>query len=514
MSLIDILEQLGLPGVLRQIETQARTGLLIVKQGMHWVELYFRQGRLMCIGPIRTNATLGERLLHAGIISEQAWQATQQAIGAEPLTEIHIALTLMNLGFIGHETLRTWATQRASEVIQAILYWTQVQVRFEEEVMPPDDRLLVAVAVSTLLPVPSTPLRPATTPTPQTDAFKGPEPIATIADTHTIQDVSHRITPLPTRVRAEMDAHNSYSSDISNVPTLLDPSQFLDETPAPVLHTPHTLHVSHTPRLQKTESSLPALPALPTIPSSKKEQETNSLSSLISDESENFLSLFDVEEKPVQVPAAPLLSVAGRWVDISKMHPEMILVEADIMALMDQHVDIQITPEQWCVLTRVDGQTSLRKACQELMMTREQICQVVGELILLGLVRLVPPGQVPVHELSPVTHHNVTSGQLVQGPQAGFMTSGPILALPPQISTPLPSGIQSALPAPQMLSTPPTADVMQQIAPSVGFETYSQWGNGGNRATFIPGRGWVASPQPLQPIQSSGPIIAQQVQHR
>ncbi len=459
----------------------------------------------MCIGPIRTNATLGERLLHAGIISEQAWKATQQAIGAEPLTEIHIALTLMNLGFIGHETLRTWATQRASEVVQAILYWTQVQVRFEEEVMPPDDRLLVAVAVSTLLPVPSAPLRPAATPASQTDAFKGPEPIATIADTHAVQDVSHWVTPLPTIVRAEMGAHSPYSPDIANVPTLLDPSQFLDETPAPALHAPHT------PRLQKTDSFLPALPAMP---SSKKEQETNSLSSLISDESENFLSLFDVEEEPVQVPAAPLLSVAGRWVDISKMHPEMILVEADIMALIDQHVDIQITPEQWCVLTRVDGQTSLRKACQELMMTREQICQVVGELILLGLVRLVPPGQVPVHELSPIAHHNVTSGQLVQGPQAGFMASGPMLALSPQVSTPLPSGMQSALPAPQMLSTPPMADIMQQIPPSVGFETYSQWGNGGNRATFIPGRGWVASPQPLQPIQPSGPIIAQQVQHR
>lgn len=506
MSLIDTLKQLGLPGVLREIEAQGGTGLLIVKQGTHWVELYFRQGRLMCIGPIRTNATLGERLLHAGIISEQAWKAAQQAIGAEPLTEIHIALTLMNLGLIGHEALRAWATQCASEVIQAILYWTQIQVRFEEEVMPPDDRLLVAVAISTLLPVSATPLS-AVTPTPQTDAFKESEPIATIVDTNETHDTSHRVTPLPTIVRSEASANNPYSADIANVPTLLDPSQFLDETPAPAPLSP----TPRLPRFQKTDSSLPALSAMP---SSKQEPETNSLSSLISEESENFLSLFDAEEEPVQMPAAPLLSVAGRWVDISNMHPEMILVEADVMALMDQHVDIQITPEQWRVLTRVDGQTSLRKACQELMMTREQICQVVGELILLGLVRLVPPGQVPVHEMSPITRQNGTSGQLVQGLQPGFMTSSPIPALPPQVSTPLPAGTQPVLSAPQMLSTPPMADVMQQFPPSTGFETYSQWGNGGNRATFVPGRGWVASPQPLQPLQSSGPIIAQQMQHR
>lgn len=451
----------------------------------------------MCIGPVRTSATLGERLLHAGVISEQAWKETQLAIGEEPLTEIRIALTLMNLGLTSREALRTWAVQRATEVIQAILCWTQVQVRFEEEVGPPDDRLLVAIAVSMLLPAPSTPLIPAATPTPQGDILRESASLATQAGTSRINDAARSFSSQPHVTRPGVSARNPYSADIANVPTLLNPSQFLNETPVPAPHTPRL------PRLQRTDSSLPSLAA---IPSPKQEPETNSFSSLISEQSENFISLFDAEEAPVQEQAAPLLSVAGRWIDISKMHPEMILVEADVMSLVAQHIDIQITPEQWRVLTCIDGQTSLRKACQELMMTREQICQVAGELMLLGLVRLVPPGQAPTQEMSPLTHQNAVI-QLVSGTQPGFMASGSMLALPPQVSTPLPSGILPALPTSQI------ADVAQPFL-SAGFETYSQWGNGGNGATFRPDRGWVASPPPLQPLPSSGPIIAQQIQHR
>jgi hypothetical protein len=37
------------------------------------------------------------------------------------------------------------------------------------------------------------------------------------------------------------------------------------------------------------------------------------------------------------------------------------------------------------------------------------------------------------------------------------------------------------------------------------IETYSQWGNGGNGATFVLGGGWVVSTSPSQPLQSVDP---------
>ena len=74
MSFIGKLEQLNLSLILQGIETYAKTGLLVIKQEVLWVELYFRDGRLMCIGPVRPNASLGDRLLQVGVISKQALQ--------------------------------------------------------------------------------------------------------------------------------------------------------------------------------------------------------------------------------------------------------------------------------------------------------------------------------------------------------------------------------------------------------------------------------------------------------
>ncbi len=61
------------------------------------------------------------------------------------------------------------------------------------------------------------------------------------------------------------------------------------------------------------------------------------------------------------------------------------------------------------------------------------------------------------------------------------------------------------------MAVAPTTDALPHaFNASLPFETKSQWGNGGNGATFVPGRGWIATPQPLQPVQPSGPFYAAQ----
>ena len=120
--------------------------MLIIKQEVLWVELYFRDGRLMCIGPVRPNATLGDRLLQAGVISKQDLQEAISTIDIAQPGETRIALTLMDLGYVSHERLRAWATKEAREVIQVLLTWQSGEISFEERQPPPTDRLLVALS--------------------------------------------------------------------------------------------------------------------------------------------------------------------------------------------------------------------------------------------------------------------------------------------------------------------------------------------------------------------------------
>src|SRR5579875_3226414 len=128
--------------------------MLVVKQGALWVELYFSQGRLLCIGPVRAQLTLGDRLMQAGVISQAALahvMAVLRERGEEP-GETRIALLLMELGYATREQLRAWAAREASRVLEVLLSWRSGEVYFEEGRTPPPSRLLVSLSPSALLP--------------------------------------------------------------------------------------------------------------------------------------------------------------------------------------------------------------------------------------------------------------------------------------------------------------------------------------------------------------------------
>jgi hypothetical protein len=187
------------------------------------------------------------------------------------------------------------------------------------------------------------------------------------------------------------------------------------------------------------------------------------------------------------------------------MQPDMVLVPADLSALRSQDPQIALTPDQWRLLTRVDGQTSLQQACQLLVAPPEIICQVAGELIALGLIHIVPPGSSMVSAF-PV------SSQAQEGVQAV-----------PELVQNNSHGMHALAPAVYgMPAIPVTPDVLPQYSPvqhdihddydahhEYNAATQSQWGNGANGATFVPRQGWVApAPLSLQPLHPTTPAGA------
>ena len=274
---IGAVEQLDLSIVLQRLESHTKTGLLVVKQETRWIEFYFRNGQLVCIGPLRTNATLAERLVQENIISSQAAQDAILHTGSEPATEMRLALTLMDLGHVSREELRTWATEKAVEVLRIVLAWSQGEIHFAEEAVPPAGRLLVGMSITSLL-----------------DSL------------HTEADV-----------------------------------------PSKAMHQP-------------TFSS--------------KEEEGQDISHL------------DKQTPPPLIPASTL-----RRVDPSFMQPEMVLLPSKLLDQQDQSRSVTLTPQQWRVLTCVNGYTSLQGMCQELGMTPAVLCQIAAELMDEGLLYAVDP---------------------------------------------------------------------------------------------------------------------------
>lgn len=416
MSLIGQLEQLNLSVVLQGIETYAKTGLLVVKQKqeVQWVELYFRDGRLMCIGPVRPNSTLGDRLLQAGVISPKALQDALIAIGVAQPSETRMALALMDLGHVSHEGLRAWAMNEASKVIQVLLTWQSGEIYFEDGALPPADCLLVALSPASLLP---------------------PIPAGAEMAQHQQRERSKALSQI------SQEQHEMIVPPQSA--PLLNAAQFFMETPP-------------------SDASFPS-PA-------------PSFSSV------NMFSNADAHAlPPLSQPTRVSQPLPPMRIDTSFMRPEMVLKPLDLSALRARNPQLQITPDQWRVLTRVDGRTTLHAACQQLGMPADLLCRIAGELIALGLIHVAMP-QTFVNQLSPTS-----SGPVSNGSNNGYLAQG-----------------YATNPQPSWIATTPTTDALPpSFGSPVPFETKSQWGNGGTGATFVPGHGWVANPQPMQPLYTT-----------
>lgn len=426
MSLIGTLEQVSLSLILQGIEAHAKTGLLVIKQEEQWVELYFRDGRLMCIGPMRANATLGERLVQAGVISQPALQDALQSVGETQFGETRIALTLMELGYVSHEGLRAWAAKEATNVLKVLFTWQNGTLYFEDGQQPPADRLLVALSCMSLLPSIPTVLAPQ-------------EP----------QRVRVEVTPPVTQIQQ---------------PPLASMAAMMPE--APMQNMSVTTPAMNASQLF-TEQEAPVTPGAP-LPS---------LNIFCDSDASNATSLTPPQR--ITTPMAPLP------VNSSYLRADTVLMPVDLSSLREQNPQLPMTPERWKLLTRIDGQTTLQQVCQELAMPADIICQAAAELIALGLVQPTIGVRAAIAELSPISRELIMSGL-----GYGYITPG-----------------YAASATPPWSALGPTTDALpQSFQPALPFETKSQWGNGGNGATFVPGRGWIANSAPLQPLQPSGAL--------
>jgi hypothetical protein len=433
VSLIGKLEQVSLPVIFQRLEQYAKTGVLVVKQEGQWVELYFRNGRLMCIGPIRVNITLGDRLVQAGVITPLALQEVILTLGEAHLSETRIALTLMDLGYTSNDNLRTWAAKEAASVLAALLTWKNGEIYFEDNQYPPADRLLVALTISSLLPPPSAAASlPATQPVKQAQPMHLPS-----------------TPPIAAQVAVQPSAPIHPPASLSASPLIMETSPV-----AP----------SFVPR--EAPRSRPTIDLLCDVQLSP----SPSLS----------------QPQKVTAPLRPI------YVDTRSIRSDMVLLPVDLSALREQNPQLPLTPDQWRLLTRADGRTTLQDACFELAMPADVVRQVAGELCVLGLVQVIVPSQTleVVSELSPISRQLLNSGLGNGYVQPGYA------AIAPQ---------------PWAATTPVIHEVPRSPQATNSFETRSQWGNGGNGARFVPGHGWVAVSQPLQPLSQSGPLYANHV---
>jgi hypothetical protein len=505
VSLIGTLEQFKLAEVLQRLERHAKTGLLIIQQSSQWIEFYISDGHLLCIGPLRTQATLGERLVQDGVIPQGALQETLLVLGNAQAGESQTARKLIELRYASREALRAWTIRNTTKALKVLLLWESGDIYFEEGTLPPNDRLLVSMSLSSLIEeaklVAAPPPPPVAKPKPRTasiPAVYSPvnppapsiyAPITPITPmTPVMQPAPAQTPPLPPTPRTP----STPSPDVARVPTLMSASQFLDDssfaassfaTSFPATEpfgSPISEEAAYVP-----QPDAPSFADVGAMFSNDGPNQTDSGFASLFGEADMSNAVF--QPIPVSNPVPP------RRIDTSFMVPEMVLLPKDLSAYREQNPQVQITPDQWCILTHVDGRTSLLSICQDLGTTPEIVCPVVGELIAEELITVSMPSDNLQPDLAPV------SGELVStGLSNGYVAPGYASAAVSPWSASLPAMSQPEMNPPSFVGG----------VNAKGVVTESQWGNGGNGAKFVPGRGWIAAPQSMQPLQSSGPLAS------
>jgi hypothetical protein len=444
---------------------------------------------------------LGERLVNDGLISSQALHEIHTSLGDATSSETRTALALMDFGYISRDELRTWAIQKAVDVLRVILIWSAGDVYFEEGTPPPADRLLVSMSVISIIDS-----IPQVSQSDRASLFRSNQsaqprltkplqsaqsPKSTSASLLAHQKLTANAAQVPiNRARTDMGAARKSSyippstpkPDVANVPTLMGFGQFFGDIASSASSVTDALSVDALPL---TESLLPIFPksdAVIGLSSVQEEDNTGDIS---------FASLFSTDNSSAATPSIlavrAMNPVPPKRIDTSFMQPDMVLTPADLSSFREQNPQFQVTPDQWRLLTCADGQTTLKTAYQKLAMSPELLCQIAGELMAEHLLHVSLPEQTHVSEISPVPQERVTSGKLSNGYVA------PAYA---------------AVAARSSSSSTTASDGQLKLSSSHPFETESQWGNGGNGATFVPGRGWITAPQPLRPLQSSGPLAS------
>lgn len=366
MSFIGTLDQFDLSIILRKIEEYRKTGLLIIKQGETAVELFVQQGQVICIGPVKPDVSLGERLLQAGVISPEVCGPVEVALGGLRYNENNAVNAYIKAGCVNQKSLGRWAFTEASQVLSAIIAWEDGELYFEEDQPTPPHRLRIPLSISSLLS--SAPSLPIST---------------------------------PALISAASSAANTHLYD-------------------------------------------------------RNERQTDALSPARA-----------TAYQPPQRVTDPLSPVRVVTSYASYLQPHMALVPADLSAYRESNPQVKLTPDQWRLFTCSNGETTLSMMAHQLGMSPEQVCQAASELLALGLVTVQA-------QVAPAAFGGLDMAQGT-GNGAGI-------------------GTYYGIKHDDAIQTYAQAGAAPAMAYGLPFESQSQWGNGGNGATFQGGVGWVVAP--------------------
>jgi len=149
MSLKGNLRDFSTTQLLNLVNLARKTGLLTVQSQAGTARLYFREGRLIHANIGSEDGRLAHMLLKAGKLS--ADQAKTIRSRAEIGSDKQLGLLLMNAGYVTQEDIVQSVKSYMLDVVYTLFGWNEGQFQFEQNTLPPDDRIAVPINLENVI---------------------------------------------------------------------------------------------------------------------------------------------------------------------------------------------------------------------------------------------------------------------------------------------------------------------------------------------------------------------------
>lgn len=149
MALRGNLRDFSITQLLNLINLAQKTGTLVVEGPTETAQVAFRDGKLAYAQVGQGTSGLAYILHKASKLSSGQFKAIQQRSSQIPDKEL--GLLLINAGYLTQEDILTNLQQFFADIVQRLFTWVEGFFHFENDLLPPDDRISVRLDLENLI---------------------------------------------------------------------------------------------------------------------------------------------------------------------------------------------------------------------------------------------------------------------------------------------------------------------------------------------------------------------------
>jgi hypothetical protein len=149
MALRGNLRDFSITQILNLINLAHKTGALVVEGPGETAQIYFRDGKLAYVQIGQEENGLASILYKAHKINTGQLKAFQQR--ASQISDKELGLLLINAGYVSQEDILVNLQMYFTDVVHKLFTWVEGVFRFENETLPPQDRINIRLDLENLI---------------------------------------------------------------------------------------------------------------------------------------------------------------------------------------------------------------------------------------------------------------------------------------------------------------------------------------------------------------------------